>query len=129
VYEPVEVALVAIGGALGALARWGFSSYVQRFAELFPIGTLSVNIVGSLLLGFIMASSKYYGAFPRNWRLLLATGFCGSFTTFSTFSYETFTLLLDAPLYGILNLTLNIIGGLAAIYTGYLLAGVIYARG
>jgi CrcB protein len=126
--ELLGAALVAAGGALGALARWGLSAYIQRFAEMFPAGTLTVNILGSLILGFIMASAKYYGVFPRSWRLLLATGFCGSFSTFSTFSYETFTLL-DAPLYGIANLTLNIIGGLLAVHGGYLLAGVLYARG
>ena len=83
--------LVALGGAAGATARFGVS---QAFAarDGFPWATFGINVAGSLALGLLM------GAFPspdEAWRLraLLAIGFCGGFTTFSTFSYETVLLL------------------------------------
>ena len=126
----LEVLLVFAGGGLGALARWWLSSVVQKYTSpFFPWGTLAVNLLGSLLLGFIMEASAIYGVFTRQQRLLLATGFCGGFTTFSTFSYETFSLLAEGPsLYALANIALNVLGGLAAVYLGMVAARAIYAR-
>ncbi len=117
-----------IGGGVGAVARWVISARVQRYAVLFPLGTLTVNLLGSFLLGFIMAAFRYYGVFTRTQILLLATGLCGAFTTFSTFAYETFTLLRDAPLYGVLYVIASLAGGLLAVYAGFVLAGTVYGR-
>ena len=124
-----DFVLVFIGGGLGAVSRWILSSIVQRHTGiLFPWGTLVVNVIGSLLLGFVMGASKLYGVFTREQRLLIATGFAGGFTTFSTFSYESLALLAEAPLYGLANIMANVLGGLLAVYSGYVLAGVIYAK-
>ena len=117
-----------VGGGIGAVARWLISAKVQKYAMLFPLGTLAVNLLGSFLLGFIMAVYRYHGVFTREQLLLLATGFCGALTTFSTFAYETFMLLRDAPLYGVLNIIVSLIGGLLAVYIGYITAGVVYGR-
>ncbi|NOZ88886.1 MAG: fluoride efflux transporter CrcB [Crenarchaeota archaeon] len=123
-----DALLVAAGGGAGAVARWLLSGVVQgRAPPYLPLGTVAVNVLGSLLLGFVMGAARVAGLFTREQRLLLATGFAGGFTTFSTFSYEFFTLALEAPLYGLLYLAANIIGGLAAVYAGYVAAGVLYA--
>ncbi len=125
----LEILLVFAGGGLGALARWWLSSVIQKYTTpFFPWGTLAVNLLGSLLLGFIMGASRLYGVFTREQRLLLATGFAGGFTTFSTFSYETFMLLTESPLYGLANIALNVLGGLAAVYLGIVAARAIYTR-
>lgn len=128
--ELLDALLVALGGALGAVARHYVSGIVQRLsgATLFPLGTLAVNALGSLLLGFVMGGFKW-GVFTREQRLLLATGFAGGFTTFSTFSYESLTLLAEAPLLGLVNIAASIIAGLASVYLGYVAAGVLYAPG
>ena len=123
-----DAALVFAGGGAGAVARWLVSSWLQRYSELFPLGTLAVNVLGSLLLGFIMGAALAYGVFTRWQRLLLATGFAGGFTTFSTFSYESLRLLVDSPLLGLANLAANVLGGLLAAYLGYVAAGVVYGR-
>ena len=124
----LDATLVFLGGGTGAVARWLLSARLQRLATLFPLGTLAVNVLGSLLLGFVMGAVRLYGLFTREQRLLIATGFAGGFTTFSTFSYETLTLLVDAPLLGLANIAANIIGGLAAAYLGYVAAGALYGR-
>ncbi len=128
--DAVDTLLVFAGGGLGAVSRWLLSDAVQRhapWAELMPWGTLAVNVLGSLLLGFIMAASLH-GFLSREQRLLWATGFAGGFTTFSTFSYETAKLLEDAPLYAAANIALNLTLGLLAVYIGHALAALLVAR-
>ena len=86
---------ITVGGATGALARYWLSGWVDvAFGGFFPIGTLVVNVLGSLLLGFGMHAME---AVPvsAEVRTMLTIGFLGAFTTFSTFSYETVTLLRD----------------------------------
>ncbi len=97
--------LVAAGGAAGSVARFWSGRGVARiqtaqWPELeFPLGTFLVNVLGSLLLGFLAALCIGH-AEPsrRQWYLLLGTGFCGGFTTFSTFSLETYELMRDGKL-------------------------------
>ena len=86
--------LAAIGaaGAVGTLARYGFGGYAQRFSATFPASTLVINIAGSLVLGFLMRYLLSTTASPEL-RAALTIGFCGGFTTFSTFSYETARLI------------------------------------
>ena len=87
---------IAIGAAIGGLARYYVASSVQqRFGAGFPWGTLAVNVSGSLLLGFIVAYALATQAMSVEMRALLTTGFCGGYTTFSTFSYEAAALLED----------------------------------
>ena len=86
---------VAIGAALGGVARYYVSSAVQHcVGATFPWGTLLINVTGSLLLGFIVRYALATTV-SAEIRLLLTTGFCGGYTTFSTYSFETVTLLED----------------------------------
>lgn len=86
--------LIAAGGALGALARYGLAGWVQARAGLFPWGTLAVNVLGSFLLGFAIRYMESV-AVPPEWRQAIAIGLLGAFTTFSTFSYEAVALAHD----------------------------------
>ena len=86
---------VALGGALGAVARYGITGWVVRgVGASFPWGTLVVNVVGSFLLGFSVRYLEFMVASPEL-RAAVAVGFLGAFTTFSTYSYETVVLLQE----------------------------------
>jgi fluoride exporter len=88
------VIAVAIGGAIGSVARYLLGSIVQnRFPFAFPLGTLLINVAGSFLLGLFMQVGLDTRVFTPEMRFFLTTGFCGGFTTFSTFSYETVRLI------------------------------------
>ena len=88
--------LVAGGGLIGCVARYWLAGVVQRLGDHgFPSGTLAVNILGSLIIGVVMTLSLERGVLDERLRILLTTGFCGGFTTMSTFSYETLALLRD----------------------------------
>ncbi len=122
-----DIAYVAVGGVLGAVARYLVSKALP--GSTIPWGTLLVNVLGSFLLSFIAYSSLTSGLFTREQRLLLATGFCGSFTTFSTFAYETFALYTEgAVAHAAANMALNLVLGFAAVYAGRTLALMLTAR-
>lgn len=88
--------VVALGGGLGSMARYGAASAVNRLMQsTFPFGTLFVNIVGSFLIGLIMVWLLKAGEWRENYRLLLVAGIMGGFTTFSSFSWETWKLIED----------------------------------
>ena len=87
---------VAVGGAVGCLSRYYLAQFIQQRAGTdFPAGTLVINITGSFLLGFLMRYALQSGAISAETRAMLTTGFCGGYTTFSTFSYETALLISD----------------------------------
>jgi CrcB protein len=87
---------VAIGSALGGVARFGLSGFIQqRVGPGFPMGTLVINITGSFLLGMLMRYTLQSEIVSPEVRTMLTTGFCGGYTTFSTFTYETAMLLED----------------------------------
>lgn len=91
---------VAVGGALGCVSRYYLTAFIQqRAGPSFPVGTLVINITGSFLLGFIMRYALQSGAVSVETRMLLTSGFCGGYTTFSTYSYET-AMMLDDGEYG-----------------------------
>ncbi|VVB57364.1 Putative fluoride ion transporter CrcB [uncultured archaeon] len=118
----LELLAVAIGGALGALSRYALGGLVQN-GHVYPWGTFSVNALGSFGLGLLMYGIEYGLPLPSEARLLIGVGFIGAFTTFSTFSYETFRMLDGGDYAGALaNLVLSLCVGLAAIYLGKLTA-------
>jgi CrcB protein len=112
--------LVAIGGLVGSVARYWLSGAVQDVTgHMFPSGTLAVNIVGSFVIGLVMALSLERGMLGDEWRILLTTGFCGGFTTMSTFSYETLALLRDGEsLLALWNVTVSFAACVGAVWLG-----------
>ena len=90
---------IALGAAVGGVTRYYLSAAVQhRMGSTFPWGTLLINVTGSILLGFIMHYALSTRGVSVELRALLTTGFCGGYTTFSTYSYETATLIEDGQL-------------------------------
>jgi fluoride exporter len=123
-----EVLFLALAGALGTLSRYGLSGLVQRISNDFPFGTLAVNVLGSLLIGFIMQIGLSTDLVPRSLRIIITIGFLGAFTTFSTFSYETIKYIEDsswllAALNIIANVTLSILAAFLGIILGRLTFG------
>jgi fluoride exporter len=112
---------VCLGAAVGAPARYLTDRAVQsRHDSVFPWGTLAVNVVGSLVLGFLTGVAAGH-AVPAAVRLGVGTGFCGALTTYSTFGYETLRLFEDgARLYALANVVVSLAAGLAAASVGYL---------
>lgn len=92
-----ELILIAVSGAIGAVARFLLSGWFQSLItfSFFPLGTWLVNLIGSFFVGFIMYTAEISGVINRELRIFLTIGFLGSFTTFSTFEYESFRLLED----------------------------------
>jgi len=123
---------IAVAGALGALARFGLSGLVHRFAGPgFPAGTLAVNLAGCFLLGALLELTRQTGWIPPGARTIVGVGFLGAFTTFSTFGVETFRAIEsdDWQVAG-LNVFLNVAGGLLFVAAGTALArGVVHMRG
>jgi fluoride exporter len=115
--------LVALGGLVGCVARYWLSGVVQRLTDhTFPTGTLAVNLSGSLVIGLVMTLSLERGLLDEDLRILLTTGFCGGFTTMSTFSYETLALLRDGEqLLALGNAGVTFAACLAAAWTGSIL--------
>ena len=117
---------IAIGAVVGASARYFLSTYVARhFWAVFPYGTLVINISGSLILGFFLVYSTERVLLDPRWRMLIAIGFCGSYTTFSSYAFESFALMEQSQwLLTGLNILLSNVLCLAAV-----LAGAALARG
>ncbi len=111
------VLMVCLGAALGAPARYLVDRGIQSLHDtVFPVGTLSINVVGSSALGLVVG----LGTPPESTTYLaLGTGFCGTFTTYSTFSYETIRLVERGALWqAALNVSVSACGGLAAALLG-----------
>ncbi|WP_037570530.1 fluoride efflux transporter CrcB [Phaeacidiphilus oryzae] len=111
----MPVLLVFVGGAIGAPLRYLLDRFVQsRHESVFPFGTLAVNLVGAVILGGLTAGAAEHGL-PGDLSLLLGTGVCGGLTTFSTFGYETVSLLEQGSLAEAgLNALGSLVAGLAA---------------
>ncbi|MBP2833483.1 fluoride efflux transporter CrcB [Aquimarina sp. U1-2] len=88
-----QIFLVFVGGGTGSIARYLMSKYLNTATTNIPFGTFTINILGSFLIGIIMGVAFKNSTFSQHTILLLATGFCGGFTTFSTFAYENHMLL------------------------------------
>lgn len=87
-----QLFFVFIGGGLGSVLRYIIGRYLNHTGFGFPLGTFTANILGSLLIGIIIGLAAKNNTLSQNQTLLLATGFCGGFTTFSTFAYENHVL-------------------------------------
>jgi CrcB protein len=127
----VQIGLVAFGSALGGLARWGVTTGAARFlGTAFPWGTFLINVSGSLFLGWFSAVladrlvlSESSWLRPDDLRLMVTVGFTGAFTTFSTFEYESHSLLRDGDgLAGMTYIFASVFLGLLAVRFGILLA-------
>lgn len=121
----MTVLLIAVGAALGAPLRYLTDRIIQaRHDSVFPWGTLSVNVAGSLLLGFLIGLPTSPAV-----TALAGTGFCGALTTYSTFSYETLRLVRDGSRwYAWMNIIVSVAGGLAAATLGFVLAWAVTGR-
>ena len=115
-----QLLAIAGGGALGAVLRFGMSSTIYRIlGREFPYGTLAVNILGSLLMGFLFVVLVERLALSAEWRAALLIGLLGAFTTFSTFSFETLALFENGELFkAFLNIILSVCLCLAATWLG-----------
>lgn len=120
------ILLISAGAILGANARYFVSRMVARLSPTFPYGTLLINVVGSLLVAFFLVwTTERVMADPR-WRYLFVIGFCGSFTTFSSFAFETFALFEQGHWsLSVANLLANNLLSLGAVVAGAVLARVL----
>lgn len=110
---------IGFGSFLGGISRYLLTIFVQnKFLSVFPYGTLAVNIIGCFLIGIVYGLSAR-GNINIEWRLFLATGFLGGFTTFSSFSNDTVSLLRDAQYWQAFSyVALSVIVGLVATFVG-----------
>lgn len=115
--------LVGTGGFIGSVARYAVALMLQPVATGFPFSTLTVNILGSFLIGLLSELAVSTTLVSPEARLFLVTGFCGGFTTFSAYMYEHGALMKDGQLfYASIYLAGSIAGGVIALYTGMLFA-------
>src|SRR4029077_19968679 len=123
----MRTGVVALGGLLGSVARFWLSGAAQRLnGSHFPVGTRAVNARGSFVIGVVMALSLERGTPGPTVRLFLTVGFCGGFTTMSTFSYETVAPLHDGQTaFALGNIAASVSGSLAATWLGYTLGRVL----
>ena len=122
-----NIILVAIGGALGSIIRYLLSKIVQETTlSSFPFGTMTVNLLGCLVLGIIYGMTSDLTILSREVRLLLAVGFCGGLTTFSTFMNENLSLLRFGNFAHVALYTGgSVVIGLLAVYLGKLIFDIV----
>jgi len=115
---------VFLGGGLGSICRYGIARLMPPSQFIFPWATFSANLISCLILGFLFALQSK-GGLKAHMGLLLMTGFCGGFSTFSTFSYESFMLFQSGHIgYGLSNMLISFLLGLLGIYFGLKLGGL-----
>jgi fluoride exporter len=122
--------ILAVGGgaAIGAWLRWGLGIMLNPVFPTLPLGTLSANLIGGLLMGFAMEIITRHAIMSPELQLLTTTGFLGGLTTFSTFSAEIVTLLLRKEyLWGTIAIASHVIGSLALTILGILMVRAAYA--
>ncbi len=114
--------LIGIGSCVGGISRYLLQQSVQKqYPYSIPLGTLSVNIIGCFIIGVIYGIASKGNLLSPEMRLLLATGFCGGFTTFSSFAYENVSMVLDGEFfYPVLYVLISVIIGFGAVHAGIL---------
>ena len=121
--------LVALGGAIGSAARYGFSLWLAPASSSIPLGTLAANVAGCLVIGFVTELAGIKASFSPEARLLFATGFCGGLTTLSTFLFETNNLLQDRELLmALLYAGLTLVVSFLALWGGMVLCRIVFSR-
>jgi len=121
--KAAHILLVGAGGFLGSVARYLVALWMAPITAVFPFATLTVNLLGSFLIGFISELALSTSLISPSTRIFLLTGFCGAFTTFSSYMIEHGTLLRDGEhLYAALYLFGSLIGGFIALYLGIISA-------
>ena len=123
----MNLVLIAMGGALGAVSRFLVGNVVSKLTHSsLPWGTFSINILGCLFMGFLMTVIMERELLPAAWRLFLCVGLLGGFTTFSSFGYEALMLLMEGALVQSFAYAAgSVLLGLAAAYIGVVLARLI----
>jgi fluoride exporter len=120
--SPLALALVAIGGAIGSVSRYLLSTAVLRMSgSLFPVGTFAVNVAGCIVFGAIVGAAEHRVVLAPETRAFLLVGVLGGFTTFSSYAFESFTLMQDRQ---IAAAAVNIVGQVAAGLFGFWMAYV-----
>jgi CrcB protein len=117
-----QLLLIGTGGFIGSVARFLISRLNTRIDWLsIPIGTLTVNVLGSLLIGFLIGISEKSPVLTLEWRMFLMVGLCGGFTTFSSFTGENLVLMKNGQILPLLLYTaLSVFLGFLAVYLGYI---------
>ena len=127
-----KLVLLAIGGAIGTISRYGLAKWLGEvaWAKGFPLGTFVINVTGSFILG--MAAVIILERLPpvyQNWYLLFGTGFCGGYTTFSTFEWETYKLVRDGSLWlALANVIGSVLVGFLGVVVAVALTGLVFRR-
>ena len=121
-----QLLLIFIGGGLGSLTRFSLSKFIQEnIDKTFPFGTLGVNVLASIILGIFVGMVEIKSLANPNYKALIAIGFCGGFSTFSTFSNETLQLIQNNRiLEALMNILLNVILCILATFGGITLAKI-----
>jgi fluoride exporter len=117
----LRLLVIGAGGFIGSVLRYLVSGLIQRSLGSFefPFGTLTVNVSGCFVLGFLVQLAEAYGLFSSDTRAFLFIGLLGGFTTFSTFGSETWNLMRDREMgFVAVNLTAHVVLGLAAVWAG-----------
>jgi len=117
------ILIVGTGGFIGSVMRYLVQVFVEKgLASTFPWGTFVANVAGSFIIGVIFALAEKGNLMSSEWRLFLAVGICGGFTTFSSFAYNNLTMLREQA-YGqlLLNIGGSLILGILAVYLGIIL--------
>ncbi|SHF74280.1 camphor resistance protein CrcB [Mariniphaga anaerophila] len=122
------ILLVGSGGFIGSVMRYLVQYYVEKtLTSTFPWGTFVANIAGSFIIGVVFALAEKGNLLSAEWRIFLAVGICGGFTTFSSFAYNNFSMLSDKA-WGslLLNVGGNLFLGILAVYLGVILVRLIF---
>lgn len=120
-----NLVLVFVGGGIGSVLRYIIGKYLNSTENGVPYGTFTANILGSLLIGIILGLALKNNSLTQNYTLLLATGFCGGFTTFSTFAYENHMFLKSGDFVSFAIYTIaSFVIGFLAVFGGMFLAKI-----